>query len=119
LTLLVGLVVVAIIGAQRLPQHPSTTPVGLRGHTAPIGGPACWITMAGGHAQRAPLRHLGKESANGDTLPSTNDGVLHELDPRTGRDAWTFDSGNHDGTDQSVSPAVAPSGVIVGPAPVQ
>jgi outer membrane protein assembly factor BamB len=56
-------------------------------------------------------------AVNGDILASTNDGVLHALDPRTGRDVWTFDSGNHDGTDLSVSPAVLPSGVIVWPAP--
>lgn len=139
--LVVALVVVAVIGAGRLPHGPTRTLVGLRGHTAPIGGsrPAGspWpeamhdARHSGTSASRGPqtgrVRWTRKLTGTGtpgpvigsndDILVSTNDGVLHALDPRTGRDKWTFDSGHHDGTDLSVSPAVLSNGIIVWPAP--
>lgn len=139
--LLVLLVVVAVVGVSRLPHHPDRTLVGLRSHITPIGGapPAGspwpeamhdpghsgtssakgpqtgrvrWTRRLTGTATPGPV-----VAANGDILAATNDGVLHALDPRTGKDVWTFDSGDRDGTDLTVSPAVLPSGIIVWPAP--
>ncbi|BEP11899.1 hypothetical protein acdb102_02100 [Acidothermaceae bacterium B102] len=139
--LVVLLVVIAVIGFRRLPHHPNRTLVGLGGHSGLIGGtlPAgsSWPEAMhdAGHSGTAAVRGpqtgrvrwtrklIGSATpgpvvtADGDILAATNDGVLHALDARTGADLWTFDSGNRNGTDLSVSPAVLPSGVIVWPAP--
>src|SRR4051812_23009737 len=132
------LLVVAVMGIRRLPRHPDRSPVGLRGHTAPIGssgspwpeamhdaghsgtsavrgpqtGQVRWSRRLDGIGTPGPVVDL-----SGRILVATDKGVLHALDPLTGKDVWTFDSDTSDGSDLSVSPAVLPSGVIVWPAP--
>ncbi|GAC1610606.1 MAG: hypothetical protein NVS3B26_18290 [Mycobacteriales bacterium] len=50
-------------------------------------------------------------------LAASNGGVLHALDPRTGRDRWTYDGGGSYGSDLSTSPAVLGDGSILWPGP--
>lgn len=51
--------------------------------------------------------------ADGTIYAASNGGVLHALDPATGADRWTLDSGHHGGGDLSVSPLVLPDGTIL------
>ncbi|MFD9740400.1 PQQ-binding-like beta-propeller repeat protein [Umezawaea sp. NPDC059074] len=55
--------------------------------------------------------------ADGTVYASSNGGVLHALDPVTGADRWTYDSGATGGGDLSVSPLVLPGGVVLFPTP--
>ncbi|MEO6090180.1 MAG: PQQ-binding-like beta-propeller repeat protein [Umezawaea sp.] len=55
--------------------------------------------------------------ADGTVYASSNGGVLHALDPDTGADRWTYDSGATGGGDLSVSPLVLPDGTILFPTP--
>lgn len=49
---------------------------------------------------------------------SSNAGVLHAIDPKTGADRWTYDAhARADNADLSVSPLVLPSGEILFPSP--
>lgn len=54
---------------------------------------------------------------DGSVLAATNDGVLHDLDPHTGADVWTFDGHGSYGSDLSTSPAVLPGGTVLWPGP--
>lgn len=54
---------------------------------------------------------------DGTILAASNAGVLHDLDPRTGKDVWTYDGGGSYGSDLSTSPAVVAGGVILWPGP--
>ncbi|MCU1685620.1 MAG: hypothetical protein JWQ81_6359 [Amycolatopsis sp.] len=53
--------------------------------------------------------------ADGTIYVSSNAGVLHALDPATGADRWTFDTGKQGGGDLSSSPLVLSSGVLLVP----
>lgn len=50
---------------------------------------------------------------DGTIYASSNGGVLHALDPATGADRWTHDSGHRGGGDLSVSPLVLPGGTVL------
>lgn len=54
---------------------------------------------------------------DGSVLAASNGGVLHALDPSTGRDRWTFDGEGSYGSDLSSSPAVLPDGTVLWPGP--
>ncbi len=56
-------------------------------------------------------------AADGTIYAASNAGVLHALDPATGRDLWTVDGGGSYGIDLSTSPAVLPSGLVLWPGP--
>lgn len=56
--------------------------------------------------------------SDGTIYAASNGGVLHALNPATGADLWTYDSGSTAGADDlSVSPLVLPTGTIVWPTP--
>lgn len=55
--------------------------------------------------------------ADGSVLAASNGGVLHALDPKTGRDRWRFDGGGGYGSDLSTSPLVTKRGDILWPGP--
>lgn len=50
-------------------------------------------------------------------IVATNAGVLHNLDPHSGADNWTFDGMGGYGVDLSTSAAVLPGGTILWPGP--
>jgi len=54
---------------------------------------------------------------DGVVYAASNGGVLHALDPRSGRDRWTFDGGGSYGSDLSTVPAILPDGTILWPGP--
>ena len=54
---------------------------------------------------------------DGTILAASNAGVLHAVDPATGRDRWTVDGGAPYGLDLSTSAAVLPDGLVVWPGP--
>ncbi len=53
----------------------------------------------------------------GTIYAASNAGVLHALNPATGVDKWTYDSGHTGGGDLSVSPLILPDGTIIWPTP--
>lgn len=56
-------------------------------------------------------------AADGTVYAASNGGVLHALDPATGRDRWTFDGGGPYGSDLSTVPLVLPDGTVLWPGP--
>jgi outer membrane protein assembly factor BamB len=56
-------------------------------------------------------------AADNTIYAASNGGVLHALDPKTGKDRWTFDGGGSYGNDLSSSLAVLLSGNILWPGP--
>lgn len=54
-------------------------------------------------------------AADGTVYASSNAGVLHALDPATGADRWTYDTGQQGDGDLSSSPLVLPDGVLLVP----
>ncbi|MGH3768537.1 MAG: hypothetical protein ACRDS0_15860 [Pseudonocardiaceae bacterium] len=48
---------------------------------------------------------------------ASNGGVLHDLDPATGANRWTYDSGHTGGGDLSVPPLVLPDRTVLWPTP--
>lgn len=54
---------------------------------------------------------------DGTVVAASNAGVLHGLDPATGRDRWTFDAHGSYGGDLSTSPAVLADGTVLWPGP--
>lgn len=56
-------------------------------------------------------------AADGTVYAASNGGVLHALDPATGRDRWTFDGGGPYGLDLSTTPLVLPDGRVLWPGP--
>ena len=71
-----------------------------------------WQRKLGGAATPGPA-----VAVDGTVLIAANDGVLHDVDPATGADRWTFDGGSSYGVDLSTTPAVLPGGTILWPAP--
>ena len=55
--------------------------------------------------------------ANGTIYIASNDGILHAINPSTGKDLWTFNAHATISTDLSVSPLVLPDGTILYPTP--
>lgn len=53
----------------------------------------------------------------GSVLAASNGGVLHALDPQTGKDRWRFDGHGNYGVDLSTSPLVLGSKLILWPGP--
>ncbi len=78
----------------------------------PRDGHVRWVRRLTGNA--TPGAVIGTD---GSIVQATNDGVLHDLDPRTGRDEWTFDAQASYGSDLSTSPAVLAGGTILWPGP--
>ncbi len=56
-------------------------------------------------------------AADNTIYAASNGGVLHALDPKTGKDRWKFDGGGFYGNDLSSSPAVLNNGNILWPGP--
>jgi outer membrane protein assembly factor BamB len=54
---------------------------------------------------------------DGTIYAASNGGVLHALDPATGTDRWTYDSGHTDRADLSISPLVLPDRTVLWPTP--
>src|SRR5271170_5445156 len=52
---------------------------------------------------------------DGTIYVASNAGVLHALNPTTGADRWTYDSGQAGGGDLSVSPLILPDGTVLWP----
>lgn len=78
----------------------------------PHGGVVRWRRELEGAVTPGPV-----VGADGTVYASSNGGVLHALDPATGADRWTYDSGATGGGDLSVSPLVLPDGIILFPTP--
>jgi len=55
--------------------------------------------------------------ADGTIYVGSDDGILHAIDPATGKDRWTYDAHATTTTDLSVSPLVLPDGTILYPSP--
>ncbi len=55
--------------------------------------------------------------SDGTVFAAVNTGVLHALDPRTGRDRWTLDGGAPYGLDLTTSPLLLPGGLLLWPGP--
>lgn len=80
--------------------------------TGPRTGAVRWKRDLGGDATPGPVIEV-----DGSILAATNSGVLHDLDPMTGTDIWTFDGHGSYGTDLSTSAAVLPGGTLLWPGP--
>jgi len=78
----------------------------------PVSGTVRWRRNLEGAVTPGPV--IG---ADGTIYASSSVGVLHAIDPVTGSDRWTYDSGYTGGGDLSVSSLVLPSGDIVFPTP--
>ena len=130
-------------GARATDDAPSAPPpdaVALRGHDGPPGysswtpWPQAMHDAQHGGASEAvgPRQGLVRWSRRleGDVTPgpvigrdgtiyaASNGGVLHALDPATGKDRWTYDGGAPYGSDLSTSPGVLPDGTILWPGPM-
>ena len=55
--------------------------------------------------------------ADGTIYVASDAGILHAIDPSTGKDRWTYDAHATTKTDLSVSPLVLPDGIILYPTP--
>ncbi|HTU75858.1 MAG TPA: PQQ-binding-like beta-propeller repeat protein [Trebonia sp.] len=84
--------------------------------SATVAGPATgkirWRReLAGGVTQGAVV------AADGTIYIASDAGILHALDPSTGKDRWTYNAHATTKTDLSVSPLVLPDGIILYPTP--
>lgn len=91
------------------PEHTGSAPV--RG---PQTGAVRWTRELEGAVVPGPA--IAKD---GTVYAASNGGVLHALDPTTGKDRWTFDGGGAYGSDLSTVPLVLPSGDVLWPGPGQ
>lgn len=57
------------------------------------------------------------EGVDGSLLAASNGGILHALDPATGKDRWTFNGEGSYGVDLSTSPARLRDGTVIWPGP--
>lgn len=78
----------------------------------PVSGAVRWQRHLEGAVTPGPV--IG---GDGTIYASSTAGVLHAIDPVSGSDRWTYDSGYTGGGDLSVSPLVLPGGDIVWPVP--
>ena len=92
-------------------------------HDARHGGAAEGIGPAAGTIRwrrrlEGPVTPGPVVGPDGTIYVASNAGVLHALDPATGKDRWVYDSGQSNlGDDLSVSPLVLPGGAILWPTP--
>jgi outer membrane protein assembly factor BamB len=105
---------------------------------APVAGPPTgWTALLDGPSHFGASRSVGPASAHvrwrralgapivagpvvsasGTAYVAADDGVLHAIDVRTGRDHWTFNGGGSYGTDLSTSALILRSGEILWPGP--
>lgn len=89
------------------PGHRSTTSA-----IGPATAHVLWTADLGGRITPGPA-----VGVDGGILAASNAGVLHDLDPATGKDRWTFDGGGGYGSDLSTTPAVVSDGTILWPGP--
>ncbi len=71
-----------------------------------------WTRQLEGNVTPGPVIGPG-----GTIYAASNEGTLHALDPRTGKDPWTFPPADGYGIDLSTSPAVLADGTVVWPGP--
>lgn len=81
--------------------------------TGPKAGTVRWRRKLEGAVTAGPV--IGQD---GTIYAASNGGVLHALDPATGTDRWTYDSGHTSGSDLSISPLVLPDRTVLWPTPV-
>ena len=79
-------------------------------HKGPTTGHLRWTRKLEGNVTPGPVVEI-----DGTIVAASNAGVLHDLDPRTGQDLWTFDGRGPYGLDLSTSPAVLKDGTILWP----
>ncbi len=91
------------------PEHTGSAPV--RG---PHSGAVRWTRALEGAVVPGPA--IAKD---GTVYAASNGGVLHALDPATGKDRWKFEGGGAYGSDLSTVPLVLPSGDVLWPGPGQ
>lgn len=91
------------------PQHTGSAPV--RG---PQDGTVRWRRKLEGPVVPGPAI-----ARDGTVYAASNGGVLHALDPATGKDRWTFDGGGAYGSDLSTVPLVLRDGTVLWPGPDQ
>ena len=96
-------------GFGRDARHTGTAPV--RG---PQDGTVKWKRELEGAVVPGPA--IGRD---GTVYAASNGGVLHALDPATGKDRWAFDGGGPYGSDLSTVPLVLRDGTILWPGPNQ
>lgn len=91
------------------PQHSSSADV-----KGPTTAHLLWQRVLG-----APITAGAIAGQDGTVYDSANDGVLHAIDPLTGRDKWVFTAGQTFGgnEDLSISAALLSDGTILWPAP--
>lgn len=79
----------------------------------PAEGRIRWRRQLSGEVAPGPVIGI-----DGTIYASSNNGVLHAIDPATGADRWTYDAhASEAGADLSISPLVLPSGDILFPSP--
>ncbi|HEY0497793.1 MAG TPA: PQQ-binding-like beta-propeller repeat protein [Kutzneria sp.] len=78
----------------------------------PVHGVVRWQRQLEGAVTPGPV--IGPD---GVVYASSTAGILHAVDPLSGKDRWTYDSHYTGGGDLSVSPLVLPGGDIVWPTP--
>jgi outer membrane protein assembly factor BamB len=78
----------------------------------PTAGKIRWRrNLAGGVTEGAVV------GADGTIYVASDAGILHAIDPSTGKDRWTYDAHATTETDLSVSPLVLPDGTVLYPTP--
>lgn len=85
---------------------------GASSSTGPRTGAVRWTRTLEGDVTPGPVIGPG-----GTVYAASNAGTLHALDPRTGKDLWTFRPRGGYGTDLSTSPAVLRDGTVLWPGP--
>jgi outer membrane protein assembly factor BamB len=89
-------------------RHSGSSPV-----AGPTRGRIRWQRKLEGGVTPGPV--IGED---GTIYASSNAGILHAIDPATGKDRWTYDShASQSGADLSVSPLVLRGGEILFPTP--
>ncbi|MFL6154784.1 MAG: PQQ-binding-like beta-propeller repeat protein, partial [Marmoricola sp.] len=78
----------------------------------PRSGHVRWTRKLEGDVTPGPV-----VGADGTVYAASNAGVLHALDPATGKDRWRVDEHAGYGSDLSTSPAVLPNGIVLWPGP--
>ncbi len=88
-------------------QHSGASP-----YAGPRTGHLRWSRALEGDVTPGPV-----VGADGTVYAASNAGVLHAIDPATGKDRWRLDGGGSYGSDLSTSPAVLPDGLLLWPGP--
>jgi len=105
-----------LIGTQTYAAWPQASHDARRSGTSPTTGPQTghirWTRKLEGNVTPGPV--IGPD---GTIYAASNAGILHAVDPRSGRDRWTFDAGGSYGLDLSTSAAVMADGTVIWPGP--